>query len=215
MKSGTWSPEEDAILRAGYTGRGGAQRVADQLGRSVKSVMWRAGKLGISTHARWTADQDRRLRNLWGEKTIPEIGKLLDRTPIGVWERAKKVGLPIGCPEGCEYLTVAAERVGFSDWGVRKICKRAGVRIRQAMSLGRTEGKYTRLVVDSFELDEAVKAYLDTETVNEAARRLGIGSHTLTRRLLAADGVPPKPKRRKKHWRLPSAVIDRAIGRAA
>jgi len=214
VKTGAWSPEEAAVLRAGYTGRGGAARVAAQLGRKYKSVTIRAERLGLKTHARWTADEDRRIGNLWGEKTIPEIAQAIHRTPIGVWERAKKIGLPIGCPDGCEYLSVAAKRVGFSDEGVRSICRWAGVPIRQAMGLGKKDPQYTRTVVDSFELDEAVKAWLGTETVNEAARRLGLRNRKLTACLEAAKGVPKKPRRRK-HWRLPSDVIDRVIGRAA
>lgn len=210
--TGRWKPEEDAVLRELYT-RGGAQRVARQLGRKVRSVMCRAQVLGIATHRRWSADDDRRLRNLWGEKTVRQLARILGRTPMAVYVRAKVIRLPIGVPDGYAHLTHAAERAGVTVASMRLICERAGVKVRRAMS--RPEGRQWRphQIVDAFEATEAVKAWLETESLDGAARRRRMGSETLAKRLVGVPGVPPKPERGV--WRIPSEIIDLAIGRAA
>lgn len=213
MTSGRWKPEEDAVLLAGYTHSGGARRVARQLGRKVRSVECRAQVLGVGTHRRWSADDDRRLQNLWGEKTVRQLAKLLVRTPMAVYIRAKATGLPLGVPDGYVHLTHAAERAGVTVASLRLICERAGVKVRRAMS--RPEGRRWRphQIVDAFEALESVKAWLETESLDGAARRRRMGSLTLAKRLQGVEGVPPKPERGV--WRIPSVLIDQALERAA
>ncbi len=207
-----WTAAEDAVLRAGYGQPGGAVKVAEQLGRNARSVGNRAQLLGIARRC-WSTDEDRRLGNLWGEKTMKQLGKLFGRTSMGVYLRAKKIGLPIGLPEGCWYLWTAAKRTGVTVPTLRRICERAEVKIRRAMARPSGRCRYPRHVVDAFEASEAVKAWVATETVNGAARRRRMGVLTLVKRLAVLDGVPKKP--RKGQWRIPSEAIDRAIGRAA
>lgn len=212
MKTGRWTPAEDAVLIAGYGRRGSAAKVAAQLGRHIRSVGCRAQLLGVA-RCRWSEDEDRRLGNLWGEKTMRQLGKLFGRTPMAVYLRAKKIGLPLGLPDGCWYLWTASRRTGVTVATLRRICDRAGVKIRRAMARPEGPRRQPRHVVDSFEAFEAVKSWVASETINGAARRRRMGVLTLEKRLAAVAGVPEKPA--KGQWRIPSDVIDRALGRAA
>lgn len=176
------------------------------------AVYHRARVLRVLSHARWTKNDDRNLRELWGERTLRGISARLGRTTQAVFHRAQKIGLSLGCPDGAEYLTHSAERTGYSVETLRMILDRSGVAIRRTMSrpLGRRVGRPCHFV-DPFEVDEAVEAWLKTEPLASAARRRGLDDSTLARRLRGVEGVPPKPVG-KRHWRIPTAVIDRVVG---
>lgn len=43
----------------------------------------------------WTSDEDQVLKELWySEKSLQEMGDILDALASGVWSRAKTIGLP-------------------------------------------------------------------------------------------------------------------------
>lgn len=212
MKGLAWTPAEDAVLRADYGHIGGAREVAAKLGRTLDSVHRRAQRLKIHTHARWTNDDDRRLRNLWGEYTVETIAKKLNRTTLATFQHAKEIGLKLGAPEGSEYLWHAAKRTGYPVASLRMILKRSGVEMRRTMSRP-TPGPKKRPChfVDPFEVDQAIAAWLQTETLHAGAARRGIHADALERRLRGIEGVPQKPAD-KSHWRIPSRILDEAVG---
>jgi len=146
---------------------------------------------------------------LWGVP-ICIIARELERTPEAVYQRAARIGLPNGCPPGHEYLTAAAKRTGFGDTGMlRRILKWAKVRIRHTNSL--EPAQHARFFVEPEAVDRAVAAWLKTETPEAAARRLGVSTATVMSRLqLSGLRLPPKVGR-KKHWRIPSTTIERAM----
>ncbi len=208
-----WTPAEDATLRAEYT-RGRVAPISVRLGRTPSSVHHRAHRLGLIAARRWTLADLRLLRNLWGEVDLPTLAKRLGRSVATTYWKAQQLDL-LGCPRGREYLTDAATRTGFSTSTLRRILAWHGVKLRRAMSrVLQPKTKRRMHAVDPFDVNEAVAAWLATETPTAAARRLGVTGETVAARVARLVDAPPRPKRRR-HWRIPSEVIDRALGVAA
>lgn len=208
-----WSAAEIAFLREHYV-KLGAHRSAEKLGRSLASVMHKAGRIGLSTHRRWTADDDQELAALWGTMQLGHIAKAIGRTKATTYWRARKLGLKCGATRGLEYLTAAAERTGYCTTQLRAILKCAGVKPLATASRP-TKARRHYHMVDPFDVDEAVSRWLKTEPIESAARRHGIAGETLHRWLLEA-GVPVRPVlaasgREKPHRRVESSVIDRVV----
>lgn len=204
-----WTPAEDAILRARYLTEGAAA-MARALGRRLTSVHKRTQRLGLYTHRRWTPAEDARLRLCWGEADLAETARRMGRTVLTTWWRAQKLGLPLGCPQGWEYLTAAAKRTGYETGGLRPILRWAGVPIRFSISRPTTAPRRC-CIVDPDQVDAAVARWLKTESLTAAARRHGIAAETLERWLrLSGKKLPAKP-RAKKRWRVPSDIIDAVV----
>lgn len=203
-----WSAAEDAAIRARYPEVGGD--LAADLGRPLLSLYERASRLGVSVEPRWTPADDRRLTMIWGEATLNVIAKRMGRTPVSVYWRASKIGLRCGCPQGMEYITNAARRTGFAVDTFKRIIAWAGVKASKTMS--RPGARYFRcLVVEPDDADDAVKRWLDAETIDEAARRIGVDKGTMARWLLASGReLPPRPAVGC-HWRVPIEVIDAVV----
>lgn len=216
MTAAPWTPAEDVVLRERYV-TDGAQACVVALGRSWAAVTQRARRLSIVRRRRWTPRDDLRLSALWGTTTIARVAAQMGRTPRTVYWRAQRLDLGLGCPEGMEYLTHAAERAGYATASLRIILRWAGVRIARAASRPDAAPRSRRLrgewVVDPDDVDDAIARWHTTETLEGAARRRGVGSCVLVRLLgeAAARGdarVPPKPARPHAHWRVPSALVD-------
>lgn len=209
-----WSSLEDAVLREHYVARGSAW-CARELGRTAAGVTKRAVRLRVVRVRPWTHKEDDRLRMSWGPLTIRAIAKDLGRTETSIYWRAKLIGLSAGCPQGYEYLSGAAARTGYATSQLRRICRWAGVHITRAMvrpTRRRAEHHVSHIVIP-FEIDEAVAAWLATETLHAGARRHGYEGSVLKKMLLAAlergdERAPPPPTRRRGHWRVPTALID-------
>lgn len=156
--------------------------------------------------APWTEEDDARLRLVWGERTTPGVARAMGRTTTAVYFRAVRIGLPVGCPQGKEYLTHAARRAGFTLKTLRRILERASVAMRAAMSMprGRRTGRH-HFVVDPQDVDDAVADHMACETPSRASERHRVRVATLTQLLAAAGHVRPQRGRR---WLVPSATID-------
>ncbi len=205
-----WTPAEDAVLRECYVAEGPV-RVVELLGRSLSSVQHRAARLGLWRRRRWTANDDRRLVVLWGERSLAAVARALDRTEATTYWRAQKLGLPLGIQPGHETLTEAAERTGFSADTLRGILRWAGVRRSRTMSRPEAGIRYARQMLEPIDVDDAVAAWMACEVVNDAANRRGMLGDTLGRWLLESGlPVPPKPPC-KRRWRVPTELIERAI----
>lgn len=210
-----WSRRERDALRARYL-TDGPVVLARVLHRTRGAVMHEAERARVLRRRRWTAAVDRALVMLWGEFTVTRIARKLSRTPLTVYFRARKLELRCGAPQGFEYLSHAARRVGFDAVTLRRILRWAGVGLRQAMSRPDATGRRRHFFVDPFDVDHAIEAWHATETVQGAARRLGMCDETLRKWLLDArrdgdDGVPEKPSGAKQHWRVPSTAIERVV----
>jgi hypothetical protein len=208
-----WSAAEDAALRAGYLKRGCAS-VASELGRSFASVAKRAARLGIASHRRWTKQDDDTLRDLWGHYAIGRLASELRRTRAAIFWRAMQLDLDAGAPEGLEYLTQSAQRVGFATATLRRILAWHGVPLQRSRSR-LTKAKRHYHVVDPDCVNEAVAAWLEAEEIHPAARARGISGETLKRWLLDARAhgfkMSPPPAGKKFRWRVPGSTIDKVI----
>ena len=205
-----WTAAEDDCLREAYL-QGGIDLARRALpGRSVVSLYHRARRLGLSRRRRWTRGDDLTLEALWGEGLrLTGIAKALGRTPATVYWRAQKLGLPLGVPDGFEYLSKAAERTGFTTGQLARLMRAAGKKIRTALARTAALPASRRMhFVWPEDVDAAVAAWARTETPQEAARRLGIDPDALRRRL-ARIGIENKPGTRKR-----LRVTDEQIARA-
>ncbi|HVZ89601.1 MAG TPA: hypothetical protein VHG72_21750 [Polyangia bacterium] len=206
VRTGKWSPEEDAILRENYQ-KIGAARTAVVLGRTLHSVHRRAQNLKIYTHARWTPKDDRRLSLLWGEFPLAKISEEMHRTPAALYQRSKEIGLTRGIQPDVEHITSAADRTGFSREALRGVLRWAHVYARRPMT--RTQGAGSRLLgYDPADVDDAVADWMAAEYVDEAARGMGIHGSTLARWLEEAGERRPARKRR---WRVSKETIGRVV----
>lgn len=214
-----WSPEEDVVLRAQYIERG-AVECSRVLGRRIGSVYHRAKLIGLTRVRRWTNSEDKILRNEWGDKPIKWIARKLGRTHSAVYWRAGQMGLSLGCPDGYEYLTAAAERTGYATAQLRVILGWAGVGIQRCFSREADKSKIRPThFVCAFDVDEAIEQWHRTEVLTTAAKARDLYEGTLRRWLLEAKAtgvqVPPEPEKRKCRWRIPTEIIDRVVAERA
>jgi len=209
-----WTPAEDAVIAEHYCKSGGPALVFAILrDRTQSAIRQRAVKLGICIRHTWTERDDDTLRDLWGLKTVRGLAKLIGVTPMAAFTRAMRIGLPAGCHEGGEILKAAARRAGYDQKALRRILERSGVAIRRTMSRPDGYKVWPRHFVYQVDVDEAVAAWVKAEPIHTIARRLGTDGRTLGRRLRGVRGVPPKPDK-KRLWRIPTEVVERALAGA-
>lgn len=209
-----WSTHEDAAIRAGYSTRRIAA-LAVELDRTESAVFHRAARIGVVKSRRWTAADENALRFAWGEVSLKRLALQLNRSAITVYWRAQKLGLALGCPEGYEYLSHAAARTGYATGQLRRILDWAGVKLRRSMSRNLAHSWRAPHFAVPFDVDDAIARWHRTETVENAARRYGLGGDTLRGWLVEAIAggadVPPKPAGRRVHWRVPSEALDQVV----
>lgn len=208
-----WTAEEDELIRREYSTAGAVGLQAKMPRRTLWAIRHRANDLGVRRKPGWSERDKRRLIYLWGDGKmhLPAIAAALGRTPVAVHTYAARIGLTVGCPPGYEYLQAAADRCNFDLKTLRRILTWANVTIHPALTAARVNGRQS--YVDPDEVDEAVVAWLKTETVRAAALARGVGYKLLYRRLLDAGLVQPKTNNTA--WRIPSAEIDRVLSEHA
>lgn len=214
----TVDPDTADFLREHYPTQGAAW-CAERLGLTWRQVIRRAKALKLRQNQPWTEADDNRLRYVWGAQSVEAIAKLLGRTPKATYQRAKVLGLGLGCPHGYVYLGHLADEVGFSRETTRAILRWAGVKLRQGpknpSSTVRGKGpgpRYVTWIVDRSAGVEAVERFLEHETLNAAAERCGLSAETLARWLVedGRSGTKPKGKRR---WYVSREVVDEVVQR--
>jgi hypothetical protein len=210
-----WTADEDAVLRRSYIDGGIEAARAALPHRTQSSIYRRAERIGATRRKRWTSADDASLRNLWGTETdLSEIAERLGRTLLTIYWRAQKLGLTLGCPEGWEYMTHAARRTGYTTSQLRRILEAAGAEISEAMTRrsprrGRRPMHRHHIVMPEV-VDSAVSRWLETEPLETAARRRGLCSETLARRLRDAGIDKPKNMGRR-WWRVTDDEVERAL----
>jgi transposase-like protein len=180
--------------------------------RSRAAVFHRVRVLGLAVRRHWTADEDQFLRSEWQEATLDQIARRLGRGRYAVYERVGQLELPRGVPQGCESVSAAAARCGYTGASFRRILAAMGIKTKRIQTFHRgtraRKGAAKRFV-DSMDADDAVQAWLASEIVHPAARARGISSSTL-RDWLKEAGVARKGARGTS-WRVPSVVIDQIV----
>ena len=159
----------------------------------------------------WTAHEDATLSMGWGIRPIQTIATDLKRTPNAVYKRAALLELGVGCPQGFEYVSDAAKRVGFHHTTLKNILRWASVFIRPAAARPGSKGR--ERIVEPSDVDVAVARWCACETIEQAGRRLGYSGCTVRRALLAAEkrGEISLGARHGWNWRVPSAVVDKVF----
>ena len=213
MKARPWTPKQEAVLRTRYV-TDPTRAIAADLGRTPAAIRKRASILGIVCERPWAEADRSSLRLLWSEMTLKDLAKHLGRTESAVYTRAAREGLPLGCPRGKEFVSDAAKRTGFAVITLQRILKRHRVVVSPSMSRACGAARHHG-VVDPLDVDEAVRAWLETETLEAAARSRGVSAERLQGALRALPGAPRKPRKKGGHWRIPSEVVERALGRSA
>lgn len=204
-----WTKNEDATLRRLFGKMTAAEISARLPGRNESAVFHRTRRIGLVKNRRWTNIDDQRLRTWWGEP-IRKVARELGRSVITVYWRAQVLGLPLGVPQGGEYLTAAAKRCGYAIKTFRKILRWAGVKVRRSVTRNPRECWRGTHWVDPDDASDAVARWCRTETPQAAGRRYNTDGETIVRRLVASGlPLPPKP-RFKRHWRIESELIDQA-----
>ncbi len=211
-----WTAEEDAALRKAWP-KGGAAAVRRLLPhRAQWSIYHRRHQLGlVQRKPYWTAEEDAHLALRWNSgDRIDSIAKEMNRPVAGIYERAQKIGLQLGCPPGFEYLTAAARRAGVATATLRKMMRAADLVIHVATTKPRgKQRRKRRHFVDPIDVDDALARWNRTETVAGAARRLGLCPWTLCRKLRAL-GYGAGRTKKKQHIRVTAEDLKR-IGVAA
>ena len=101
MPGRTWTPAEDALLRAADGGgRGAVRDAAAKLGRSYESTAIRFNRLGCSIYARWSTGEDALLR-------AASAADLASGTRTNQRRAAKALGRT-ACAVFCRVLTLRA-----------------------------------------------------------------------------------------------------------
>jgi hypothetical protein len=205
-----WTQEEDDIVRRDYV-RLGSKVLAKTLDRTFAAVQRRAENLGVNARPRWSDEDDRTLRLLWGEKTTRGIAAMLKRSQDAVYERARILGLVREQRIGKERLSDAERRTGFSRRQLRRILREAGV---LTPLVNRSEGGNNPAPaynIDTFDVDEAIAEVTKKESVNAAARRRGITAASLTRALKKIGVERPATLPKRHLWRVDDDAVERAI----
>lgn len=203
-----WTAKDDVILREMYV-RDGAKATAAALGRPIHCVHIHARRTGVKARPQWSAKDREALRMGWGEVSIAELAAKLGRSRRSTFDRGVRMGLKAGCPAHREYVQAAADRTGFHLTTMRRILKWARIVPVPAPTYP-AKRPTIRTTVDPYAVDEAVKAWLQTETLAAAGRARDISPHRIW---IALGRLPKPPKRRRhrRHWRLSPEVIDAAL----
>jgi len=202
-----WTEQEDEILRTQYK-RNGVKTVVKLLPhRTASSIFNRVNLLGIKRRGHWTAEEEDKLRSLWGVEPLDRIARILERTKHGVHTYARlKLGLKVGTPEGWENLAQAAVRTGYASATLKSIMDFAGINPMRGYSYSDRKAKYHTIIVQPSDVDYAISLWQDSETLFEAACRRNMYPGTLRARLIAAGVMPPE--RKGAFWYLSPRIIS-------
>lgn len=152
------------------------------------------------------------LRIHWGTKPVSQVASIIGRTPLATYQRASKIGIGAGCPQGFEPLCRAAERHGIDTKTMRRILWWNRVHVYPASVPPGYSGR--RHVVEPCDVDEAMARWLEHETPKQAADRTGFDEHTMRRMLRAATAagrIPDTEPATGKHWMVPKVHADMLV----
>lgn len=130
----------------------------------------------------WTPEEDAALRWAWEQDDTRTIARKIGRTPMAIYHRVAVLGIGLGRPRGGEYVYEAAQRCGVDGDAMRAILIMAGVRLRRCRWNPHTQRRNPRARwVLSEDADRAMALWLRSETVTDAAARVGMSRYALSR----------------------------------
>lgn len=206
-----WTAREIATLRQVYPVEGNTPALRAALPRRTPGAIGlKARALGMRSGQRWTPAELATLRKNWhvvGARTLRH--KLRRHTWAGICQRAARLGLRTGVPQGFETLDAACARLGYYRPTLRRILAWAGVDVVRRYPGKEMRGGGRPTIVETDAATEAVEAWLRTETVKHGAEARGVSHQSLWHWLIKA-GVIARQSRRVPH-RVPSEVLDRVV----
>jgi hypothetical protein len=168
-----WTPAEDAILIPAYKAGGVMAALAALPKRRKAQIDGRLKHLGIRRFPTWTARRNEELTRFWGNVSLAVMAKHFEVSPTTVFRHAIRLGLG-ACPQGHEFLTTIAKRLGYDLPTFTRILRWAGVGVFLVYSNPNSPPlKRPRHFVDTADAEAAVDRWHKTETVTAAAKRLG------------------------------------------
>lgn len=197
----TSNEPQRAFLTENYASLGLA-RCAAHLGWGQTKTFIVAKALGLSCRRRWRPEEDAFALNSAGDLTLAAMQARVGRSAVAIQMRRRAHGVGMGCPQGFEYLTHAATRLGYETSQIRQILAWADVRIRPAFSRKGSVGG--RFIVESDAATEAVARWCSMYTAVAAAKELGV-SDTWVLEHVRTD---PRATRAGSLWRIPPEVVE-------
>jgi hypothetical protein len=221
-----WSAAEIEIVKTQYPELGPKKALKLLPGRTHSSLVQKAEKLGIKVNGnhrrRWTDDEIQYIESEW-EFTKPHIiARELNRKIRAIINKAENLGLHKGPPEGCDFVTAVANKMGYEPSTFYGILEHFNVKVTRLPTIPQGKRKRTKRTtrrrfkaphryVDIMEAEEAVRKWVtETETIPKAAERLEISQHRLTDILIAA-GLKVVSKDKKFALRLNSKTLDKLV----
>jgi len=158
----------------------------------------------------WSAKDDLFLRDSIEAHDLRWIADRLGRKYSAVYARAARIGAIRDAYQGLESITAAAERCGLSYRGMLRVLRWAGIAPSKGKSPSdRRRARNVRHYVDPFDATEAVARWTRAETLDTAARRLGLAASSLRAYLTETGAAPPEKIPGRKLY-LDPEVYDRA-----
>ena len=184
--------------------------------RSADAIYKQMRVHGMCQPVGWTPQEDDFLRKGWNDLSLPSLKKgLPGRNKVGIYGRARKLGLSAGTPQGMVSVKSLSEDPawGYDYYKTLRIFKAADLRIRTFGYAGKKSGvKYVevdeaRLAAAEWERSIAEER-VGKETPKEASTRLHVREGTLRGWLTLEGLMPPKePGVKHRFWAAP-AVFD-------
>ena len=160
-------------------------------------------------HGRWAPCADAFLRMNFRRLDAAEIQRALPgRSAETIYEHAQQLGLTVdlGAYEDRMSLHAAAEASGYHWRTLGRILRAAGI-VPRRLAGSTNDPSREHLVVTRRELERAVGAWTEGESLLSAADRLGCDGSDLAAHLRARGHVP----RNGRSWQLPSTVYDEVV----
>ena len=191
--------------------------------RSKSSITNKIRRKGWSQGNYWSRAEDKILREHWNLLGIRSLlKKLPGRTKFGVYERARRLGLHAGTPQGMVSVKALSDDPlwGYDYYKTLKILTEMNVRIYcfSYAANGKSKSKGVRYVEHDQACDAAKKwearriAKLNTmEFTRNAAKRLHVRVETLWIWLTEAGLVPPRTGTTKRQFQAAPEVFDQVF----
>lgn len=180
--------------------------------RNLTAWMRDAVRAAAAMRSAWTTCADAVLTKGFRRWTLADLERALPgHSPAAMDAHACVLGLSRALSDDRVSIHRGAARAGYDDKTYKRMLLDAGVEVAPVATAKNGAGK-RRLVVRLADASRAVRERLATETLSEAARRLGCPAMTLHREVLREN---PDLMTFGRAWHLPSATYDAAVARIA
>ncbi len=192
--------EARAFLTQNYA-KLGTRACAKALGWGCTKVSYVTKAMGLTCRPKWDPKDIERLAASVGDLDMRRLKERFGRSAWGIRHGLLKAGVGMGCPQGFEYIDVAARRLGYASSQLRQILKWAEVHVKPAIC--RPDSPNVRSIVDSADATEAVERWCSMATARDVATQLGISEPNVRKRIRD----DPRVTRIGAFWRVPPEVV--------